>query len=50
MLHIGMYMYMASMYMFVLCNVLYLWIHSMKAVFWHIKWVTSGTHDAPTQF
>ncbi len=28
----------------------YLWIHSMKAVFWHIKWITSGTHDVPTQF
>ena len=28
---------------------LYLWIHSMKAVFWHIKWITSGMHDAPAQ-
>jgi hypothetical protein len=27
----------------------YLWIHSMKAVFWHIKGIASGTHDAPAQ-
>ena len=26
-----------------------LWIHSMKMVFWHIKWITSGTHDTPAQ-
>ncbi len=28
----------------------YLWIHSVKAVFWHITWIKSGTHDAPAQF
>ncbi len=40
------------MYMFVECMyyVQYLWIHSVKAVFWHIKWITSGTHDTPAQF
>ncbi len=27
----------------------YLWIHSMKSVFWHKKWITSGTHDSPAQ-
>ena len=25
-------------------------MHSLKAVFWHIKWITSGMHDAPAQF
>jgi hypothetical protein len=39
-----MYILVCTMY------VQYLGIHSMKAVFWHIKWITSGTHDAPTQF
>jgi hypothetical protein len=46
-----MYMYVNvyDMYVYV-CTVYvqYLWIHSMKAVFCHIKWITSGTHDAPT--
>jgi hypothetical protein len=28
----------------------YLWIHSLKVVFWHITCITSGTHDAPAQF
>jgi hypothetical protein len=48
-----MYMYVNVYDMYVLaCTVyiLYLWIHSMKAVFRHIKWITSGTDDAPTQF
>jgi hypothetical protein len=44
-----MYMYIACMYMFEQCMHSYLWIHSMKAVFWHIKWITSGTHDAGLQ-
>jgi hypothetical protein len=40
------------MYMFVECSIMvYLWIHSMKAMFqvWYIKWIASGTHDAPAQ-
>ena len=37
------------MYVFVTCMYLYLWIHFMKSVFWHIKWITSGTHGAPAQ-
>ena len=47
-----MYMYVNvySMYVHVcIVYVQYLWIHSMKAVFWHIEWITSGTHDAPAQ-
>ncbi len=41
-----MYVHVCVMY------VLYLWTHSMKAVFSHIKWITSCTHDAiaPPQF
>ncbi len=39
-----MYVHVCTMY------VHYLRIHSMKAVFWHIKWIISGTHDAPAQF
>jgi hypothetical protein len=48
----NMYMYLNvyTMYVHVLTKyVQYLWIHSMKAVFWHIKWITSGTHDATAQ-
>ena len=48
----GMYMYVQVTNMYVdvyTVYVHYLWIHSMKAVFWHIKWITSGTHDAPAQ-
>ncbi len=43
--------YIPCMYMFVYCMYIvhYLWIHSMKAVFWHIKWTISATHDAPAQ-
>jgi hypothetical protein len=37
------------LYMYVQCMYLYLWIHSMKALFWNIKWITPGTHDAPAQ-
>ena len=44
-----MYTYIPCMYVFVTCVYLYLWIHSMKSVFWHIKWITSGTHGAPAQ-
>ncbi len=40
----GMYVHVCIVY------VRYLWIHSMKAVFWHIEWITYGTHDAPAQF
>ena len=25
----------------------YLWIHAMKAPFWQLGWVSSGTHYAP---
>ena len=39
----NMYIHVYTMY------VHYLWIHSMKSVFWHIKWITSGTHDSPAQ-
>ena len=43
-----MYFYVYSTYVHVcIVYVHYLWIHSMKAVFWHIEWITSGTHDAP---
>ena len=48
----NMYMYLNvyTMYVHVLTKyVQYLWIHSMKVVFWHIKWITSGTHDVPAQ-
>ncbi len=46
-----MYMTLYDMYVHVcIMYVLYLWIHSMKAVFWHIEQITSGTHDAPAQF
>ncbi len=48
----GMYMNVNVYIMYVLVCIVYvhfLWIHSMKAVFWHIKWITSGTHDAPAQ-
>ena len=45
------YVYVYSTYVHVcIVYVHYLWIHSMKAVFWHIEWITSGTHDAPAQF
>ena len=37
------------MYVFVACMYLYLWIHFMKSVLWHIKWITSSTHGAPAQ-
>ena len=50
---LGMYIYfyVYSTYVHVcIVYVHYLWIHSMKAVFWHIEWITSGTHDAPAQF
>ena len=42
-------MFVMCMYMFQQSMYRYLWIHSMKVVFWHIKWITSGTHDAPAQ-
>ncbi len=46
-----MYVDVYSMYVHVcIVYVQYLWIHSMKVVFWHIEWITSGTHDAPAQF
>ncbi len=46
-----MYVHVYDMYVHVcFLNVLYLWIHSMKSLFWHIKWIASGTHDAPAQF
>ncbi len=45
-----MYLNVYTMYVHVLTKyVQYLRIHSMKAVFWHIKRITSGTHDAPAQ-
>jgi len=41
-----MYVDVYSMYVHVcIVYVQYLWIHSMKAVFWHIEWMTSGMHD-----
>jgi hypothetical protein len=27
----------------------YLWIETMKAMFWHFEQVTSGAHNAPKQ-
>ncbi len=38
-----MYIHVYTMY------VHYLWIHSMKTVFWHIKWMTPCTHDSPAK-
>ncbi len=51
----SIYMYVLEYDMYVhVCirYVLYLssWIHSVKAVFGHIEWITSRTHDAPAQF
>ena len=43
------YMYVTCMYMSVQCMYEYLWVKSVKAMFWHIKWITSGTDDTPAQ-
>lgn len=42
-------MYVTCMYMSLQCIYQYLWVKSVKSMFWQIKWITSGTHDAPAQ-
>ncbi len=37
------------MYLYILVfKVLYLWVHAMKAPFWKLEGVASGTHYTPT--
>ncbi len=38
------------MYLYVLvCKVLYLWVHAIKASLWKLEGVASGTHYTPEQ-